>query len=94
MLWILSYHEFSHSLFEDNNLAIIEKVIKLLDYHSKEKLVRIILMLIDNLKEVKGGCEEHMADIDAYSIILKLQNRHWIDPDLTKMLDDLEAFFE
>jgi hypothetical protein len=51
-------------------------------------------MLIDNLKDVKGGCEEHFADIDAFSIILKLQNRHWIDQDLTKMLDDLELYFE
>ena len=72
MLWILSYHQFSYSLFEDNNLAIIEKVTKLLDYHSKEKIIRIYLMLIDNLKDVKGGCEEHFADIDAFSIILKL----------------------
>lgn len=51
-------------------------------------------MLIDNLKEAKGGCEEHMADIDAYNIIIKLQNRHWVDPELTKMLDDLEIYFE
>ena len=80
--------------FEDNNLAIIEKASKLLDYHSKEKIIIIYLMLIDNLKDVKGGCEEHFSDIDAYSIILKLQNRHWIDPDLTKMLDDLEQYFE
>ena len=71
---MLSWRHYIVDFFEDNNLAIIEKASKLLDYHSKEKIIRIYLMLIDNLKDVKGGCEEHFSDIDAYSIILKLQN--------------------
>jgi len=63
-LWILSYHEFTHKYFEDYELALIEKVTKIMDFFSKEKIARIILMLYDNIKKVKA-CEEHLSDIDA-----------------------------
>ena len=52
MLWILSYHTFTHQYFEDYTLNIIEKVTKVMDYHSKEKIARIMLMLFDNLKDI------------------------------------------
>jgi hypothetical protein len=51
-LWILSYHDFTHKYFTDYTLAIIEKVSKILDYFSWEKIARITLMLFDNLKGV------------------------------------------
>jgi hypothetical protein len=52
-LWILSAHEYSQQYFEDYNRAIIEKVSKILDYFNTEKVVRIMLMLFDSLKEVE-----------------------------------------
>lgn len=81
MLWILSYHEFAHKYFEDYTLALIEKVSKILDYFSWEKIARIMLMLFDNLKK-HPVCQEHLSDIDALSLIIKLQNRHWVDNDI------------
>ena len=71
MLWILSYHEFAHKHFEDYTLALIEKVSKILDFFSWEKIARITLMLFDNVKEITV-CQEHLSDIDALSLIIKL----------------------
>jgi hypothetical protein len=71
ILWILSYHEFTHKYFEDYTIAIIEKVSKILDFFSWEKIARIMLMLFDNLKEIPV-CQEHLSDIDALSMIIKL----------------------
>ena len=93
MLWILSYHDFTHEFFEDYTLAIIEKVTKVMDYHSKEKIARIMLMLFDNLKDI-SDCQDHLSEIDALNLIIKLQNRHWVDEDINKMLEDLFAYFE
>jgi V-type H+-transporting ATPase subunit H len=93
MLWVLSYHDFTHKHFEDYTLAIIEKVSKILDFFSWEKLARITLMLFDNLKEVEV-CQEHLSDIDALNLIVKLQNRHWVDTDINKMLDTLFEYFD
>jgi len=93
MLWILSYHDFTHPFFEDYTLAIIEKVTKVMDYHSKEKIARIMLMLFDNIKEIKT-CQEHLSDIDALNLIIKLQNRHWVDEDINAMLEKLYEYFD
>ena len=93
MLWILSYHEFSHRFFEDYTLAIIEKVSKILDFFSWEKIARVLLLLFDNLKEIPV-CQEHLSDIDALSLIVKLQNRHWVDDDINKMLESLYEYFD
>lgn len=93
MLWILSYHDFTHKYFEDYTLAIIEKVSKILDYFSWEKIARIMLMLFNNLKEITV-CQEHLSDIDALNLIIKLQNRHWVDEDINKMLDQLFEYFD
>jgi len=93
MLWILSYHDYAQKYFEDYTLAIIEKVAKIMDYFSWEKIARIMLMLINNLKEVER-CQEHMSDIDVLNLIYKLQNRHWVDEDINKMLNSLCDYFE
>ena len=50
-LWILTYHDFAMESFTDFKLNIIEHVSKILDYFNKEKIVRIICMMFDNLKE-------------------------------------------
>ena len=50
------------ALLLDFNLEILEKTSKVLDFHNKEKIVRIFLKLVDNLKDVPV-CEEHMSDI-------------------------------
>lgn len=70
-LWILSYHEFSWEHFGDFGLNIIELVSKVLDYFNKEKIVRIVCMLFDNLKENKD-CLEHLSMINALNIVIKL----------------------
>lgn len=93
MLWILSYHDFTTEFFEDYTMAIIEKVTKVMDYHSKEKIARIMLMLFDNLKEMEG-CQDHLSEIDALNLIIKLQNRHWVDEDINTMLENLYKYFE
>lgn len=93
MLWILSYNELALKYFQDFDLSLIERVIKIMDYFSWEKIARCILLLFDNLKGVPG-CEDHFSDIDALSQVTKLMNRHWIDNDINKMLDSLYAYFD
>ena len=56
---------------EDNRFNIIEKVSRILDYFNKEKIVRIILMLYDNVK-TNELCLESLSDINALNIITKL----------------------
>lgn len=93
ILWILSNNEAAHKYFEDYTLALIEKVTKILDYCSWEKIVRMMLMLFDNVKE-NEICQEHLSDIDALSLITKLQNRHWVDEDINKLLEKLFEYFD
>jgi hypothetical protein len=50
----MSYNEFAHAFFEDDELLLIEKATKVLDYFKREKIVRIILLMLDNLKDIKG----------------------------------------
>jgi len=88
MLWILSYHKFALTYFENYTYSLIEKVTKILDFNSWEKITRVILMLFDNLKE-EPDCQDHFSDIDAFNLIIKLQNRHWVDEDINKLLDKL-----
>lgn len=71
-LWISSYHEFTLKRFEDFNLGIIEKAVKVLDYFNKEKVVRIVLLLLDNLKNASEGCHEIMSDIGVLNTVIKL----------------------
>lgn len=49
-MWILSYHEFAHKFFEDDDRELLFKCSKVLDFYSWEKIARILLMLFDNLK--------------------------------------------
>lgn len=71
MLWILSFHPFARSYFEDYNLSLIDKVNKILDFFSWEKIARVVLMLFDNLKD-ESECQDHFSDIDAYNLIVRL----------------------
>lgn len=48
-LWVLSYHDFAIRAFESPDLDLIEKCLKILDFFNKEKVVRITLLLMDNL---------------------------------------------
>jgi len=70
-LWILTYHPFALKGFTDFQLMIIEDVSKILDYFNKEKIVRIILMIFDNLKH-DPECLEHLSMINAFSLVTKL----------------------
>ena len=93
-LWILSYHQFTLKDFEDYSLNIIEKAVKVLDFFNKEKVVRIVLLLLDNLKTASDGCHEIMSDIGVLNLTIKLQNRHWVDNDITELLDKLFEFLD
>jgi len=46
-------------------------VARILDYFNKEKIVRIILMLFDNVK-TNEVCLELLSDINALNILTKL----------------------
>jgi len=92
-LWIISYHHFALKGFEDFTLMIIELVSKILNYFNKEKIVRVICMLFDNLKD-STVCLEHLSMINALNIIIKLQNRPWVDKDIENRLQKLFVFFD
>lgn len=67
--------------FTDFKLNIIEHVSKILDFFNKEKIVRIICMLFHNLKD-NELCLEHLSMINALNLVIKLQNRPWVDQDI------------
>lgn len=91
--WVLSYHDFSLPYFGDYALNIIEHVQKVLDYYNKEKIVRIVCMLFENLKDDKE-CLDHLCMVNALNLVMKLQNRPWVDKDITDCLDRLFKFFD
>ena len=93
MLWILSFQPNAIKFFADFNHNLIEKVTKIMDYFSWEKIARCILQLYDNLKGVPE-VQDHFSDIDALGQVNKLMNRHWIDEDINKMLERLLQYFE
>ena len=90
----MSYHDFSLKFFEDYSLNIIERAVKVLDFFNKEKVVRIVLLLLDNLKIASEGCHEIMSDIGVLNLTIKLQNRHWVDPDINELLDKIFEFLD
>lgn len=92
-LWILSYHEFSLPYLADYALNIIELVTKVLDYFNKEKIVRIVCMLFENLKR-DPECMECLSMVNVLNIVTKLQNRPWVDKDITDCLERLFKFFD
>lgn len=51
ILWILSFNDFAIKFFEDDDMELLQKSAKVLDFYSWEKITRILLMLFDNLKE-------------------------------------------
>lgn len=81
ILWILSFNDFAAKYFEDDDMELLQKSAKILDYYSWEKITRILLMLFDNLKG-NALCQDQMTEMDALSLITKLQNRHWVDQDI------------
>lgn len=93
LCWVLSYRPETHVFFSDYRMGIIEKVSKILDYFNTEKIVRIMLMLFDNLKDFPD-MQEHLSDIDALSILIKLKNKHWVDEDINILLKKLYEYFD
>jgi V-type H+-transporting ATPase subunit H len=93
-LWILSYNSFSLKRFEDYNLELIERSVKVLDYFNKEKIVRVVLLLLDNLKQASETCHEIMSDIGFLGTVIKLQNRHWVDADINDLLEKLFEYMD
>ena len=92
-MWILTYHDFALEAFADFKLNIIEHVSKILDYFNKEKIVRIICMMFDNLKE-NQLCLEHLSMINALNLVIKLQNRPWVDKEIDELLEKLFKHFD
>jgi hypothetical protein len=82
-LWILSYHKFALKYFapEDFSNNVIAQIIKILDYFNKENIVRIILMVLDNLKN-DSNCLELMSLCDCAQVVIKLQKKPWVDQDI------------
>lgn len=92
-LWVLSYHDFALKYFENPDLDLIEKSIKILDFFNKEKVVRITLLLMENLTHQKL-CLEIMSDLNGLELIQKLQQRHWVDEDIKELLEKLWGIFD
>lgn len=91
--WILSTH--SHALVWLRNYQnqVVENVTKILDFFNKEKIVRIVLMFLDGLK-TDPDCLEQMSDINALNLVIKLQNRNWVDKEITTLLEGLWTYFD
>ena len=64
-----------------------------MDFFNKEKIVRIILLLFDNIKQ-NETCLEQLSDINANYIVTKLMNRHWVDKDISDLLDKLAEYLD
>lgn len=92
-LWVLSYHDFALKFFESPDLDLIEKCLKILDFFNKEKVVRITLLLMENLTHRKQ-CLEIMSDLNGLELIQKLQQRHWVDEDIKSLLEKLWEIYD
>ena len=55
--------------------------------------VRIFKLIVQNIK-VNEMCLELLSDINALNILTKLQNRHWVDKDITDLLDKIYEYIE
>jgi hypothetical protein len=49
-LWIISFKPYTHRNFEDRENEFLESIIKILQLHGNEKIVRIILYIFKVLK--------------------------------------------
>jgi V-type H+-transporting ATPase subunit H len=92
-LWVLSFHAFAQKYFENPDLDLIEKCLKILDFFNKEKVVRITLLLMETLTHQKL-CLEIMSDLNGLELIQKLQQRHWVDEDIKSLLEKLWETFD
>jgi len=72
---------------------LLESVSKVLDFYSKEKIVRITLRLFESLMGDKE-CMDQLSMINAMAIVTKLKNRVWADETIKETLNSLEATFE
>lgn len=70
-LWVLSFQDYARRDFEDMEQDLIEKCLKVLDYFNKEKVVRITLLLLENLSSSRK-CLEIMSDLSSLELIEKL----------------------
>ena len=50
-------------------------------------------MLFYNLKD-NELCLEHLSMINALNLVIKLQNRPWVDQEIVKILEELFKFFD
>jgi V-type H+-transporting ATPase subunit H len=91
--WVFSYHDFAAKSFESPTLDLIEKCLKILDFFNKEKVVRVTLLLIENLWTNKK-CLEILSDLNGLELICKLQQRHWVDEDIKDLLEKLWEKFD
>ena len=91
--WILSYHEFALPLFQDFRTNVIEHIAKILDFSNKEKIVRMICLIFDNLKN-DDICLEHLSMINALNLVIKLRNRPWVDTEIKRILEELFQYFD
>jgi hypothetical protein len=71
-LWIFSFHDFARKDFEDLDMMLIEKLLKVLDYFTKEKVVRAFLLLFTSLSS-SLKCLEIMSDLSCAEIFQRLQ---------------------
>ena len=67
---------------------LIEKLLKVLDYFTKEKVVRAFLLLFDSLSSSKK-CLEIMSDLSCTEFFSRLQQRNWAEKESVEMLDNL-----
>lgn len=70
-LWILSTHQHALVWLRNYKNGVVESVAKILDFFNKEKIVRIVLMFLDGLKN-DPDCLEQMSDINALNLVVKL----------------------
>eukprot|EP00826_Nyctotherus_ovalis_P011798 TRINITY_DN13072_c0_g1_i30.p2 TRINITY_DN13072_c0_g1~~TRINITY_DN13072_c0_g1_i30.p2 ORF type:complete len:195 (-),score=61.69 TRINITY_DN13072_c0_g1_i30:113-697(-) len=64
-------------------------MIKVLQLHGNEKIVRVILYIFKNLSG-SDKMVEYMLDFNLDKEVYKLTNRGWTDPEIRKNLEDLE----
>lgn len=88
-LWMISFKPEGRNFFENKQYELVEKVIKILQQHGNEKIARITLYFFKNLCAI-DKCIEYMLDCDLDREVNKLQNRHWVDPDIQKNLEAIE----
>jgi len=67
---------------------LVEKVLKILDYFNKEKVVRAVLLLLQSLSSSKKALEI-ISDLSTLELIEKLQQRHWVDKDIWDLLEEI-----